>query len=252
MAIICVFDTETISTTEKVFCYNVGYVISDTDSHAVLEKRDFVVEQIWHNTELFETAYYADKKPIYIKAMRKREAIMNKWGYIMGQMIRDFKAYNVQYAYAFNSPFDDRVFSFNCNWFHTRNPFDNVPIFDILGPVSKVITNTLEYKQYCEKHQFLTDAGNYKGTAETVYRFIQDDETFVEDHTALSDSEIETEILLYCLDRGCELGVEYPVTKYIKRLIPTPFQIVVDGETIYSGGYIKKYHRKGLYKFTTI
>ena len=52
---ICVFDTETTSL-EKPYCYNVGYLILDTESRACLVKREFVIEQIWHNLPLFNTA----------------------------------------------------------------------------------------------------------------------------------------------------------------------------------------------------
>ena len=56
---IMVFDTETTNL-EKPFCYNIGYVIMDTESREVRAKRDFVVEQVWHNPMLFTTAYYAN------------------------------------------------------------------------------------------------------------------------------------------------------------------------------------------------
>ena len=41
---IVVFDTETVSL-EKPFCYNIGYVIVDTESGKRLVRRDYVVEQ---------------------------------------------------------------------------------------------------------------------------------------------------------------------------------------------------------------
>ena len=66
---IMIFDTETTSL-DKPFCYNVGYIIVDSDTAEVIIKRDFVVEQVWHNPMLFTTAYYADKRELYIKSMR--------------------------------------------------------------------------------------------------------------------------------------------------------------------------------------
>ena len=117
---ICVFDTETTSL-EKPFCYNIGYVIYDTDMQKILLSRSYVVEQIWHNLPLFSTAYYAEKRPIYVAEMRAHATIMSKFGYICQQMIRDFSAYEVEIAYAYNSPFDEKVFNFNCDWFKCRN-----------------------------------------------------------------------------------------------------------------------------------
>ena len=52
---VAVFDTETIGL-NKPFCYNVGMVIADTNSGAILKKYEWVIEQIWHNLPLFETA----------------------------------------------------------------------------------------------------------------------------------------------------------------------------------------------------
>ena len=85
---IMVFDTETVSV-NKPFCYNIGYVIYNTDTDEMLAQKDFVVEQIWHNMPLFSTAYYADKRPIYVNRMRAKKTKMNKFGYICKEMIRD-------------------------------------------------------------------------------------------------------------------------------------------------------------------
>ena len=63
MSKICVFDTETTSL-DKPFCYNIGYVIADPETDEILLRRDFVVEQIWHNQPLFQTAYYAAQRPL--------------------------------------------------------------------------------------------------------------------------------------------------------------------------------------------
>ena len=148
MARIIVLDTETISI-DRPYCYNVGYVIYDTLSTEYVVKKDFVVEQIWHNRPLFESAYYAEKRPLYVSAMRGKRTVMDKWGYIMREMANDIKKNNVEFAYAYNSPFDDNVFTFNCDWFHTINPLDDIPILDIRGMVSEYITNTQRYKDFC-------------------------------------------------------------------------------------------------------
>lgn len=251
MAIVMVFDTETTDVGEKPFCYNVGWVITDTDSHLSFIKRDFVVEQIWHNLPLFSTAYYAEKRNLYIQAMRSRKAILDKWGYVLRQMARDIKEYKVEYAYAYNSPFDDRVFQFNCDWFKTINPLENIPVLDIRGMVSEFIINTEEYKDFCETNLRFTESGNYSATAETVYQYITAQPDFSEAHTALADSEIETEILLECLGLGTEIGKEYKVIRQLPRYQEMPFAIKVDGETIYKGTYKKKYVRNGLYCFKT-
>ncbi len=129
---IVIFDTETTSL-DKPFCYNIGYIIINVETSERVLARDFVCEQVWHNPMLFSTAYYANKRDIYVKAMRIRKTKMDKFGYICQQMIRDFKNYEVHSAYAYNSSFDEKVFNFNCDWFKCNNPFDNITIYDIRG-----------------------------------------------------------------------------------------------------------------------
>lgn len=247
---VVVFDTETANM-QKRFCYNVGYVIIDIATGEILVERDFVVEQIWHNVELFATAYYADKRELYVKKMRSRKAIMDKWGYIMQTMLRDFKKHEVFCAYAYNSPFDDKVFSFNCDWFKTQNPFDALPIYDLMGLACDCITRYDTYHEYCEEHEFFTESETeYSISAETVYSFISNNPAFVEEHTALADAKIEAAILLHCLNLGAQPDREYPVV-HQKRQVERPYKVVVDGETVAEGKYIKKWRRGDLVKYTT-
>lgn len=213
---IVVFDTETTNL-EKPFCYNIGYVIFDTDTEKIVLKREFVIEQVWHNPMLFSTAYYANKRELYVTRMKARKIIMDKYGYVCQQMIRDFKAYEAIYAYAYNAPFDTRVFSWNCEWFKCNNPFDNIEILDIRGCVHEFIAYNKDFQNFCEQEKRFTESGNYSTTAETLFQFLTGDNGFEEEHTALADSEIELEILRHCIDRGAEIGVAYKTSQSIAR-----------------------------------
>lgn len=196
---ILVFDTETVDV-EHAFCYNVGYCIVDTETKETLIKRDYVVEQVWENKMLFSTSYYADKKDLYVSALRGRRAKIKHWGHIMQRMVRDIQEFDVEYAYAFNSPFDVRVFDFNSEWFKSSNALDYVKTIDIRTLINPLIFSS-EYKEFCETHNLFTESGNYSGNAESLTKFIRQDKEFVEDHTALSDSLIEADIILYMLDK---------------------------------------------------
>jgi DNA polymerase III epsilon subunit-like protein len=232
---IVVFDTETTNL-EKPFCYNIGYAIVSTDTYETLVKRDYVVEQVWHNPMLFTTAYYADKREIYVKAMRSRKTVMAKYGYICQSMIRDFIKYNVEGAYAFNSPFDDKVFTYNSEWFKCNNPFDNVPIFDIRGYVHHFMVDD-NFKAFCEEHGYFTDSGNYSTTAEVMYRYLTGNTEFIEDHTALSDSEIEAAILLECFKRGAKVNTTYEVRRSITREVNKVLTLISKDEEFYKFEY---------------
>ena len=212
---ILTFDTETTSL-DKPFCYNIGYVITNVENGVTLLEKDFVVEQVWHNPMVFASAYYASKRPLYVKAMKAKKTKMNKFGYICQELARDISKYNIEYAFAYNSNFDEKVFNFNCDWFKCINPFDNVTIRDIRGFVHHFLINE-NYKNFCEKNQKFTENNNYSTTAETVMQYISENISFVEDHTALSDSKIETTILLYTLNKGAKITENYSTKRSIER-----------------------------------
>ena len=243
---IAVFDTETAGN----FCYNIGYTIYDTDKHETLVSKDFVVEQVWHNIPLFSSAYYATKRPIYVNRMRARKTKMSKFGYICQEMIRDFNKYEVSSAYAYNSPFDDNVFTTNCDWYKCANPFDNIPIFDIRGYVHNFLIND-EYLSFCEKHSCFTEQGNYSTTAENVYRYITNNIDFVEEHTALADSLIELEILLATIEKGAEYETNYKVKFSIPRKVEKTMNIYVNKVKVSTFSYITKTSRNGNLYLTT-
>jgi hypothetical protein len=245
-----VLDTETTDLT-KCFCYDLGYRVLNSETGDIYADKHFIIEQVWHNLPLFESAYYKDKRPLYFELMRKHKAAMTKWGYAMRELARDIKKYDVTDAYAYNSDFDDKVIAYNCDWFKCINPLENVPLHDIWGYASQFITNLPEYRAFCETHERFTDTGNYKGSAEVVYQFITDNPTFEEAHMGLMDSDIESMILFHCIDKGAKWGQDYKVNKILSRIQEKPFTIKVDGEEVYSGNYIKKYVRNDVFSFTT-
>lgn len=245
---VMIFDTETTSL-DKPFCYNIGYVIANAETGETLITRDFVVEQVWHNPMLFTTAYYADKRDLYVKSMRSRKTSMDKFGYICQRMIRDIKNYEVTSAYAYNSSFDEKVFTFNCDWFKCNNPFDSIPIYDIRGYAHHFICDD-EFKNWCEEYEAFSDSGNYSTTAENVYRYISGQIDFVEEHTALADSEIETEILFSALNAGAEIETDYKAFRSVNRPQKKTFIVKKDKEIVFSEECETIRYMKG--KFTII
>lgn len=222
---ILVFDTETVNL-EKPFAYNIGYVVYNTDSAEILVKRDYVVEQVWHNPMLFTTAYYADKRDLYIGRMRSRKCLMDKFGYITQAMYRDIKEYNITHAFAYNSDFDVRVFNWNCDWFKCINPLDTVQVHDIRGQVHEKIATTKDFQGFCDRYELFTEGGNYSTTAEAVYRYITDSSDFVEEHTALADSLIELDILRFCAETAEDWDTDYKVKRFIPRIVRKTFEVI--------------------------
>ena len=222
---IMIFDTETTDL-NKCFCYNIGYVIADTETQEIVTEKEYVVEQIWHNLPLFSTAYYADKREFYVKEMRAKKIKMEKFGNICQAMIRDIKKFDVVAAYAYNSPFDEKVFNFNCDWFKCINPFDTIPIFDIRGFVHQSLIDE-KYKEFCEANELFTESGNYSTTAEAVYKYITGNTDFIESHTALDDSKIEKFILFASVFyKGLDWFTNYKTYRTIPREIQKTLTII--------------------------
>lgn len=229
---IMVIDTETVSI-DKKFCYNVGYTIVeiiDSENYSVLEKKDFLVKQVWRNTMLFSTAYYANKKPIYTNMLRHKKDYNNitvlKYDEIMNIIQKDIDFYGINFAYAYNAPFDESVFSFNCDWFKCENPFAEIAFYDVRAYFMNMVENTdNNYKTWCDCNKYYTDNGNYSTTAEIAYRFVTGENDFIESHTALHDSEIESVILMYCNHHGMDIFSEMKAPKMLKKKIEKTFTI---------------------------
>ena len=252
-AVICVLDTETTDI-NKTFCYNVGYVLFDTANNEILLAEDFVVKQIWENIPLFSTAYYAEKRPIYINRMRGRTAQMKKWGHITQHMSHIFEAYEVKAVFAYNSPFDTRVFEFMSDFYKTINPLDTLPIYDIRGHVMEVIAFTQDFRDFCEENELFTESGNYSTTAETLTRYLTKNLDFEEEHTALADSIIELMILKRCVSLGAEWCETYKVPMTVPR--PTKKYFIlkdkIEGNEIHRNYYKIRISKKDRDKGTTV
>jgi hypothetical protein len=203
---IIVFDTETISL-NKSFIYNLGYTVVNPDGKIIAE-RNFIIRQIYDNKPLFATAYYANKRPIYLSYMKGRKAKKTTWGDACRLMCKDIKEYNVSDGFAFNSPFDEKAFYFNHLFFRNkRRPLDGIRVHDIMDYIG-VFTETEEYKSFCKANGFVCKNGRVRRTAESCYAFITDNPDYKEEHTALEDSKIETEILMYSFEKQWELEEE--------------------------------------------
>lgn len=247
---VLVLDTETTSI-DKPFCYDCSWVIMRKSDGQLVDCRANVIEQVWHNLPLFESAYYKEKRQRYIAMMRRHDASLDKWGYVMRKLKQDINKYKIDEVYAYNSDFDDKVITYNCDWFHCNNPLENIAVYDIWGYASEFITGDSDYQDFCELNGRFTDSGNYKGSAEVVHQYLQNDANFVEEHMGLFDSEIEASILYKCVQRGAEWGTSYKVNKVLARNALHPFVIKIDGTEIYKGEYLKKYVRSDTYSFKT-
>lgn len=177
--------------------YDLGWIVTDA-SGKVYDRRSYIIADTFCDSRLMNSAYYADKLPQYHQGMGNDWEVVNLLD-AFKQFAADVKDYNVRDIWAYNARFDlaalnatieDYSNGFRCFFF----PF-KCKVRDIWDYAGSTICNTHKYVRWCRENGYISDKGNPKTSAETVYRYLTGENTFNEAHTALADCEIESYIL---------------------------------------------------------
>ena len=227
--------------------YDIGWKKMHRDGEEIV-KREFLVAEIFSVPSVFNTAYYKEKRPIYLERIQKGEITVLPWEAIMATFMEDMR--DVDFVGAFNSMFDfkkaipftelyiKKLYSsdyyeweriqrnlceriiFNAKNEKEEKVFDEEhfsfrgsewELFDIWGMACEHLLNKNAYKDMCLNHSMLTNSGEYfKTSAESSYRYLCEQYDFEEAHTALADVEIECSILMKILSRhAITVGIQY-------------------------------------------
>jgi len=195
-------DTETANSFDDPMMYDIGGAIHDRKGN-VEETFSFIIYDVFcADRELFNTAYYAEKRPMYeMQIATGQRKIVNI--YTARDYIRKLcEKYNVKAIIAHNAPFDYRsttrtmryVTKSRCRYFL---PY-GIPLWDTLKMAQDTICKQKAYIKWCEENDFMV-RGRPRATAEILYKYISGNEDFVEDHTGLEDVLIEKEIFAQCV-----------------------------------------------------
>lgn len=215
---VMIFDTETIGKVTQSLL-NVGYRIVDinvaTGEEKVLCERDYLNKDLYNNHMLMINddfvglAKYAQYKQLVEQQLISKHSIYH----IMNSVQRDIEKYKVKSAYAYNCAFDMDKFAKTSAELGIDNPLNSVSVFDIWGYATKYIMDN-DFIEWAKDNKIFTASGSYiSSTVETIIRYLSQNMEFNEDHTALSDSRWETEILKECIRRGCDITVPQQVKK---------------------------------------
>lgn len=186
----------------NMWTYDIGWAIVDKRGK-VYKTRSFVNADIFlAEKELMNSAYYADKIPMYWEQIKSGERVLTSWYKIKKTLRKDMTEYGVKEVYAHNMRFDYGTLNNTERWL-TKSKYRyffpyGTEICDTLKMSRQVIGTMPTYRKFCEENGYLTKNGQLRFTAEILYRFISKDNTFVESHTGLEDVLIEKEILAYC------------------------------------------------------
>jgi hypothetical protein len=216
----------------KPLIYDLGWKVIDAKGK-VYRRKSYLITEIFSVPSIFNTAYYASKRPIYLDKLRKKEITLVSWETATADMIKDMQgteavgAYNSMFdfkkAIAFTEEYishlysDDyqewetqqnRICDFIVNTPNRENTKEKIdpssftfrdesyPLFDIWGLSCENLVNNDEYRKFCKDNEKTTASGRYYPTsAETVYSYLTQNAQFVESHTAVEDADIECEIL---------------------------------------------------------
>lgn len=193
--IYAIIDTETAN---GLFCplvYDVSVIIFDKKNNEYFRK-NWLISEVWENTELMNSAYYAWKMPLYNEF---ETSLVNMFQFIC-EFVNVITEYNVTHLLAYNLPFDIKALN-NTSKKYNQCEFlgENLQNLDVWSMSCELICNTNKYKNFCEENNYKSEKGNYKTSAEIVYRYITGIKDFDESHTSMKDCEIEKEIFFKCL-----------------------------------------------------
>lgn len=223
----------------KPLVYDIGWTITDRQGN-IVKKENFLVQETFFVPNVFNTAYYRDKRPIYMALLEKGEIDVANWNDIVELLISDLEqvdlttAYNACFDFKKAIPFTERYISAlyttdyqkwednqkrqceemvkngknNAKNDEYLNPYFELrgvqyPIADLWCIACERLININKYRNFCLERDLVTASVVYfKSSAETSFQYLMNNYDFIEDHTALSDALIESQILTKALKKG--------------------------------------------------
>jgi hypothetical protein len=210
METILLVDTEFI-TLNKPFVYDLSYLIAKKvgDKYITLKSVGNVVKQVYQNKMMFETAYYSEKRKLYVSALKGKTYKQNYLGNILRQLKKDIAEYNVSIVLGYNVGADMRSIDFTSEFLKLQSPLKNTKVIDLMPIVVNTICDTNEYKNFAKQNNLITEKGYYKMSVESVMKYINNNIEFSEKHLGKSDNENEIDLLNYAISKGASL-IEMP------------------------------------------
>lgn len=251
----------------KPLIYDLGWKVIDAQGRTYARK-NYLISEIFSVPAIFDTAYYASKRCIYLEKLAKGEITLTDWKTASAELVEDMDAcvavgaYNSMFDYKKAIPFTDLYISklyspdFH-DWLDFQNKrlpwlarghknenpngFDETifrfrgkeyPLFDLWGLSCRHILNCDEYKNMCLDNDWQTASGKYfKTSAETAFRFFSETLDFEEAHTAIDDAEIES-ILFAEICKRTKKKFEMGIIYFPFRELGTVESFVMNGRGI--------------------
>lgn len=240
----------------KPLIYDLGWTVVDKRGN-IYKRKSYLISEIFSVPAVFNTAYYAEKRPIYLERLHGGAIDLVTWETAIADLIHDMElvegvgAYNAMFDFKKAIPFTElyvkHLYSAN---FNDWEQFQNVrcdeiangvvrpskrefepevfrfrgkeyKLFDVWGLACQHILNDDKYRAFCKENDLYTESGKYyKTSAETAFQFCAERADFEEEHTALADAEIESLIFAEAIKKNkgkFDFGIIYFPFRIIGR-----------------------------------
>lgn len=221
----------------KPLVYDIAWTITDRQGN-IIKQCSYLVQEIFFVPIVFNTAYYKEKRPLYMEKLQKGEIKVDLWHNIIKILETDLQnttiatAYNATFDFKKAIPFTERyIRALYSNNYHeweeqqktnckallsdnninkNKNYLDEYfelkgnkyPICDLWSVACRELLNNSKYKNYCLANNRISASGLYFSTnAESAFQYLTKNYDFEEEHTALSDAIIESMILTKVLHK---------------------------------------------------
>lgn len=202
-----VLDCETVG--DARVPYDIAWIIVDRQGQ-VYERFNGLVAEVLQNETLrylvSKDSFAKKKAPFYLE---NEPAEIMPFERVLCEFDYHAHVYN-PVVVAYNAAFDTKVLNDYSNVI-IGIPFfaEDVEIWDLWNMALNTVCDSSNYVRWCIDAGFITEKGNISCSAEAVYSYLTKDKDFIEDHTALSDCEIEAKILQAVFNRKQKLETEF-------------------------------------------
>lgn len=192
-----ILDIETV--TDARLAFDIAWIVCDAKG-IILERYNALVAEIVDSpfgmALLRRDSFMKNKSQMYIDGIVFNSMDIKPFAQIADDFANIAKKYNAHTIMcAYNAKFDFSVLNDNADIYYGGQFFnDNIETIDIMTVALATICDTNRFVKWCVNNNMLTEKGNIKTNAETVYAYIMNDVNFIEAHHALADCEIEKDI----------------------------------------------------------
>jgi hypothetical protein len=214
---ILMLDVETAGGFNEKLVYDLGVAVVLPNGE-IIESHSFIIDEIFNNAGLMNSAYYAEKVPSYKAEIAQGMHEVVPFAFALNKVKELIYAYDLKIVSAYNLAFDlDAIWKTSKTLLGYNYGFKGLERLCIWSLACETIFQQTTYQKVAIRENWVSEAGNLKTSAEHAYRYITGDYKFVEQHKGLADVQIEAEIMAKCFRQK---------KKTISGIIQMPWKLV--------------------------